>query len=310
MTRQATENMKNLESLRVDSEYTNTSSCPEYHFKETNSLHTSHSHAQNLTSQYLKTLETQTIYIGDIFSFLESLPDSCIDLAIIDPPYNLGVASWDSFRNEKEFLDFSFAWIDSMLPKLKNSASFYIFNTPRNCALFLNHLQGKAYLQNWITWYKKDGFSANKRRFNIAQESILFYAMDSKKYYFDSEIIRIPYDSKERIAHAYKKGILKNGKRWYPNINGKLCPDVWEISSERHKRKLNGKIIKLNHPTPKPRVMIERMIQASSKEGGLILDLFAGTGMTSLCARDLERKFIGCEKNKEYVDSSLKIFTL
>ena len=248
--------------------------------------------------------------ISRSFNFLKSLANSSIDLAIIDPPYNLKVATWDSFKSEKDFLNFSFAWIDLLLPKLKENASFYIFNTPKNCALFLNHLQGKAHLQNWITWYKKDGFSASKRRFNNSQESILFYTMNHKKYHFDSEAVRIPYESTQRIAHAAKKGILKNGKRWYPNENGKLCPDVWEISSERHKRKLNGKTQRLNHPTPKPRVMIERMIKASSKEGDLVLDLFAGTGMSSLVARDLKRKFIGCEANLEYVDSDLTILML
>lgn len=236
---------------------------------ETKFIQTGFGDNDNQVSQNLN-----TIYITDVFNFLQSLPDSCIDLAIIDPPYNLKVATWDSFKNEKDFLDFSFSWLDLLLPKLKKSASFYLFNTPKNCALFLNHLQGKAILQNWITWYKKDGFSANKRRFNSSQESILFYTMDSKKYHFNSDAVRIPYDSKERMAHAAKKGILKNGKRWYPNENGKLCPDVWEISSERHKRKLNGKTQKLNHPTPKPKEMIERMIRASSKEGNLVLDLF------------------------------------
>ena len=247
------------------------------------------------------------VYIGDVFLFLQSLPNSCIDLAIIDPPYNLKKAQWDSFKNQNEFLDFSFAWIDSMLPKLKESASFYIFNTPINCALFLNHLQGKAYLQNWITWYKKDGFSVSKRRYNNTQESILFYTLHNKNYYFDSENIRIPYESTQRIEHANKKGILKNGKRWYPNKAGKLCPDVWEITSQRHKQKVNGKVIKLNHPTPKPKDMIQRMIQASSKEGDVVLDLFAGSGTTSLVARDLGRKCIACEGNVEYVDKSLNV---
>ncbi len=104
-----------------------------------------------------------------------------------------------------------------------------------------------------------------------------------------------------------KNGILKNGKRWYPNPNGKLCPDVWEIVSERHKKKVNGKIQKPHHPTIKPREMIERMIKASSKKGDLVLDLFAGSGNVSMVARELNRNYIGCELNKEYLDSSLNI---
>ena len=106
---------------------------------------------------------------------------------------------------------------------------------------------------------------------------------------------------------ARKNGILKNGKRWYPNAKGKLCPDVWEIASQRHKQKIKGKTQKLSHPTIKPREMIERMIKASSKKGDIVLDLFSGSGMTSLVARDLGRHFIGCESNKDYVDSSLSI---
>lgn len=248
-----------------------------------------------------------TIHIQECFGFLESLENASIDLAIIDPPYNLKVASWDSFKSQREFLEFSYRWIDVFLPKMKKSGSFYIFNTPYHCALFLHYLQEKAVFQNFITWYKKDGLSYTKKRFVNNQESLLFYTMDSKKYYFDCESIRIPYESKTRIQHASKNGILKNGKRWYPNANGKLCPDVWEIVSQRHRQKVNGKTQKLHHPTIKPREMIERMIKASSKKGDLVLDLFSGSGMTSLVARDLGRQFIGCELNKDYVDSSLNI---
>ncbi|MGI0439516.1 DNA-methyltransferase [Helicobacter himalayensis] len=252
-------------------------------------------------------LQLNTIYIQDCFSFLQSLENESIDLAIIDPPYNLKVADWDSFKSEQEFLDFSFAWIDLMLQKMKKSGSFYIFNTPYHCALFLHYLQGKAVFQNFITWYKKDGLSYTKKKFVNNQESILFYTMDSKDYYFDYDSVRIPYESTQRIAHAREKGILKNGKRWYPNKKGKLCPDVWEIVSQRHKQKLNGKTQKLNHPTPKPKEMIERMIKASSKEGDLVLDLFAGSGTTSKVAKEFGRNYIGCELNSGYLDSSLEI---
>jgi hypothetical protein len=58
-----------------------------------------------------------------------------------------------------------------------------------------------------------------------------------------------------------KKGIIKKGKRWFPNPKGKLCPDVWPFSSQRHKEKINGKVQKLQHITPKPLDMIERIIK-------------------------------------------------
>ncbi len=245
------------------------------------------------------------IYICDVFEFLANLKDESVELAIIDPPYNLSVAEWDTFKSEAEFLEFSFSWMEAFLPKLKKSGSFYIFNTPFNAANFVAFLQGKAEFLNWIVWHKKDGFSACKRRFNNAQEAILFYAK-SKKYLFDCESVRVPYESVERMEHAKTKGILKNGKRWFPNPNGKLCTDVWEFASTRHTNKVGGKTQKQNHPTPKPKAMIERMVKASSREGDLVLDLFSGSGVVCEVAFELGRKFVGCEMNEKYIKESLK----
>ena len=156
--------------------------------------------------------------------------------------------------------------------------------------------------KNWITWYKKDGFSSTKKKYVNAQETILFYTR-SNKHIFNCDDIRLPYSSTDRITHAIKKGILKNGKRWFPNQNGKLCNDVWEITSQRHKEKVNGRVKALTHPTVKPYEMIERIIKASSKENDLILDLFSGSGMTSMVSKNLNRNFIGCELNEEYISN-------
>ena len=104
--------------------------------------------------------------------------------------------------------------------------------------------------------------------------------------------------------HARKKGILKNGKRWFPNPKGKLCGEVWHITSERHKNKINGKVKEMGHATPKPLDMVERIITASSNEGDLVVDFFVGTGTTALASKKLKRNFICSDRDEKYVKLS------
>lgn len=237
----------------------------------------------------------------DCFGFLKKIDDESVDLAIVDPPYFLKKAEWDTFKSHEDFLRFTFAWIDALLPKLKKTASLYIFNTPYNAAYILPHLVNKKMVfQNWITWDKRDGLGGAKQKFSNGQESILFFTK-GEGHTFNYDDIRLPYESTDRIEHAKTKGILKNGKRWFPNSKGRLCGEVWHITSERHKSKINGKTKKMSHLTPKPLDMIERIVLASSNKGDLVLDCFIGSGTAAVAAKKLGRHFIGCDKDKEFV---------
>lgn len=252
------------------------------------------------------TLEINSIHQLDCFDFLARVADDTVDLAVVDPPYNLSKASWDTFGSEDEFFEFTFSWIDALIPKIKRSGSLYIFNTPYNCAYILQHLVRRGLtFQNWITWDKRDGMGGARRRYSNGQETILFFTM-GERHIFNSDEIRVPYESKERIKHAEKKGIVKNGKRWFPNPNGRLCGEVWHFSSARHKNKVNGKVRKMGHATPKPLDMIERIIRASSNVGDLVLDCFVGTGTTAVASRRLDRNFICSDNNTEYVNIARK----
>lgn len=244
--------------------------------------------------------EVNKIYNLDVLDFLgRKVANNSIDLVIADPPYNMKKADWDSFKTHNGFLNFTFAWIDALLPKLKVNSSLYIFNTPFNAAYILQYLNEQGLdFKNWIVWHKQDGISAPKNKFVNGSETILFFTKGRPVFNFDE--VREPYKSADRIKHATKKGILKNGKRWYPNPHGRLCSEVWGFSSHRHKNKINGKVQKMPHLTPKPLDMVERMIKASSNIGDLVLDCFMGSGTTAIASKNLSRYFIGCEKNKTY----------
>ena len=124
---------------------------------------------------------------------------------------------------------------------------------------------------------------------------------NGENHIFNYDDIRLPYESTARIEYAKTKGILKDGKRWFPNPDGKLCGEVWHITSERHKNKINGKTPKMPHLTPKPVEMIERIVKASSKKGDLVLDCFVGSGTTAVAAKKLGRNFLCCDSDKNYV---------
>ena len=251
-------------------------------------------------------LELNKIYNLDCLDFLEKINNETIDLAVIDPPYNLSKAKWDTFKSEKHFFDFTFNWIDALIPKLKKNGSLYIFNTPYNSAFILSYLANKGLVfQNWITWDKRDGLGGAKKKYSNGQETILFFTKN-KNHTFNYEEIRLPYESTDRIKHAEIKGILKDGKRWFPNPNGRLCGEVWHITSERHKNKINGKTPKMLHITPKPIELIERIIKASSNVGDIVLDCFVGSGTTAFVAKKLQRNFVCSDNNKNYIKLTKK----
>jgi len=251
-------------------------------------------------------LAINEIYDMDCFEFLANVEDLTVDLAVIDPPYNLKKAEWDTFESDVAFFDFTFSWIDELIPKLKPEGSLYIFNTPYNCAFILQHLVSRGlFFQNWITWDKRDGMGGARRRFSNGQETILFFTK-GQNHTFNYDDVRVPYESTQRIEHAKTKGIVKNGKRWFPNPNGRLCGEVWHFSSARHKNKVNGRVTKMGHATPKPLDLIERIIRASSNPGDLVLDCFVGTGTTAVAAKRLDRHFICSDSSNEYVAMALR----
>jgi site-specific DNA-methyltransferase (adenine-specific) len=251
-------------------------------------------------------LKTNTIYNMDCLDFLAKIDDVSINLAVLDPPYNMKKADWDSFKSEKAFFEWTFAWIDALLPKLKETGSLYIFNTPYNCAFILQYLISKKMkFRNWITWDKRDGLGASKTKYSNGQETILFFTK-SNRYIFNYEEIRVPYESADRMQAAEKTGILKNGKRWYPNPKGRYCGEVWHFTSERHKTKVNGKVQKSEHVTPKPLDLLERIITASSKQGDLVLDCFVGSGTTAIAAKSLSRNYICADSNYEFAELARK----
>ncbi len=78
--------------------------------------------------------------------------------------------------------------------------------------------------------------------------------------------------------------------------------DVWDNISPVLSR--SGAF--LNYPTQKPEALLERIISASSKRGGLVFDCFMGSGTTQAVAMKLGRRFIGADINLGAIQTTTK----
>lgn len=82
---------------------------------------------------------------------------------------------------------------------------------------------------------------------------------------------------------------------------GKQMKDVWTGTLTPLAEKQFGK-----HPTQKPVYLLERIISASTREGEIVLDPFCGSSTTGVACKRLGRRYIGIDRNHEYLQLSVK----
>lgn len=235
------------------------------------------------------------LYIQDAVKFLHTLPDSSVQLVLIDPPYNLKLDYWDRFPN---YLEWAKQWIDEIYRVMSDNGNCVIFggfqfqDLKQGDLLEVLHYarhNTKLRLINLIIWYYKNGMSAHRYFANRHEEAI--WLSKTKKYFFDLDAVRVPYDEES------KKAALKDKRLIPENIGkGKNPTNVWEIG------RLNGNSTeRVGHPTQKPTEIIRRFVKSLSYEGSLVLDFFAGSGTTGRVCIEENRHSILVDS-----DSSLK----
>ena len=258
-----------------------------------------------------------TLYFGDNLGILKTLDSESAQLIYIDPPFNTGRTqtrgTTTTTRNEDsnrvgfkgqrydivketvlsyddEFEDF-WSFLEPRLEEawrlLNETGTLYLhldYREAHYAKVLLDALFGRECFLNEIIWaYDYGGKSKNK--WPSKHDTILVYVKNPAKYFFNStEVDREPYMA---------PGLVTPEKVEL----GKLPTDVWwhTIVSPTGKEKTG-------YPTQKPKGILRRVIQASSKPGDLVLDFFAGSGTTGAVAAELGRKFILIDQNPESIE--------
>jgi len=250
-------------------------------------------------------METSIIYCGDCLKQLEKIPSESIDLIYIDPPFSSNrnyVAFWqeqearhfeDRFENVQAYLEYMFPRVKELYRALKQNGSFYY-----HCDWHATHyikrmldrddLFGYPNFRNEIIWAYRTG-GVSKRWFARKHETLLFYTK-SKDYTFNVQHYKSWQKKKYNYSEKYPEYYDNEERRWYHLA---VCRDIWDdidaIGTEPDKPE------RLRYPTQKPQKLLERIIEASSNEGDIVLDAFCGCGTTLIEAQKLKRKWIGID---------------
>ena len=235
---------------------------------------------------------------GDSLKLLKKFEPKSVDMIFADPPYFLsgdGITcsagkmvsvkkgAWDEKITISEKHKFNKKWIQLCKEVLKDNGTIWISGTMHNIYSIGMALEEEGFkIINNITWRKLNPPpNISCRAFVHSTETILWAKKDLKnnKYKFNYEVMR-----------------EMNG--------GKQMKDVWETALTKPSEKKLGK-----HPTQKPMELLEKIILASTDEGDLILDPFNGSGTTGIVASELNRRYIGIEKEKNYLDLTIRRLT-
>jgi len=239
------------------------------------------------------------IFNEDVLLGIKRVPDNFIDLIIADPPYCLGkdYGNRSDKLEPKEYLEWSKKWISAVMPKLKKTGSFYIFLTWQFSPEIFSFVKKNLFMINEIIWDRRvPSMGGSTRKFSSVHDNIGFFVKDRKKYYFNLDPIRIPYD--EETKKARTRSIFV-GKKWLEE--GCNPKDVWS-NSRIHAQSPERE----NHPTQKPVEILRRMILASSPKNGFVMDPFMGSGSTAAACVLNNRNYVGFEINKRYCEIANK----
>ena len=232
---------------------------------------------------------------NDFFESINYLPDNFIDLAIIDPPYNLNKDFGNlNFRkkSDNDYSQYIDSFISLIIPHLKKTASIYVCCDLFSSSVVYDILNKYFIVRNRITWQREKGRGAQFNWKNGLED--IWFATVSNNYYFNIDAVKI----KRRVIAPYReKGKPKD---WHETEEGKFRlthpSNFWDDISVPYWSMAEN----TTHPTQKPEKLIAKLILASSKEDDIVFDPFVGSGTTSVVANKLNRKYVSIEMDKYY----------
>lgn len=236
-----------------------------------------------------------SLYLGDCLEVMKNIPDNSVDMVLCDLPYGMTVCKWDCV------IPFDELW-EAYKRVCKEEAAILLFGSePFSSYLRISNI--KQFKYDWI-WHKNSsgGFATAKTRPMKYHEIIsVFY---EKQPVYNPQFQ--PYS--KSCAERFKQGDMLKRNNSICKINGINSHSTSTFDFERGKYPESIQFFKTElsknrlHPTQKPVALCEYLIKTYTNEGMTVLDNCMGSGSTGVACININRKFIGIEKDEKYFE--------
>ena len=227
-----------------------------------------------------------SLYLGDCLDILPTIPDGSVDMVLCDLPYGTTSNKWDSV------IPFKPLWEQYLRVSKDNAAIVLTASQPFTSALVMS--QPSLFRHEWI-WIKNIGgnFCNTVREPFKEHEEVLVFSRGKWTYNQQPQKRTGGGAEREKYGHTWKSA--SDNYRVFPERKGNRDPNT-RVPSSWQKFNVERGL----HPTQKPVALFEYLIKTYSNEGDTILDNCMGSGTTGVACINLDRGFIGIEKDPDF----------
>ena len=224
------------------------------------------------------------LILGDAIENMAKLKEKSIDLILVDLPYGVTNNKWDVI------IPFDEMWEQFNRIKKNNAAMVLTATQPFASMLVMSNLKQFKYDVIWEKTICSGQLNVKHRPLRAHESILVFY--DKIPTYNEQKTEGKPYKIK-REGNDTENCYCRQKASEKDNEGFRHAKSVVKIPNQR---------IKGGHPTQKPVALLEMLIKTFSNENDIVLDCCMGSGSTGVAAMNLNRKFIGIEKELNYFD--------
>lgn len=243
-------------------------------------------------------LERHRLLVGDATAeddLAHLMAGELADLVWTDPPYNVAIqGKAGGILNDdmdgaafREFLDATFR---SYARALRPGGVIYVAHADTERANFTQAFVGAGLKLSQVRIWVKQSATLSRQDFNWQHEPILYGWLEGAGHYFAGDFTKTTVVETPADLHKMTKADLIAALEQF-------------IGAQR------GTVVRCDrptksdlHPTMKPVALIEEMIEASSLDGDIVLDLFGGSGSTLIAAEKTDRAARLMELDPKFAD--------